>query len=89
MCWKALLAIGIACWIARDDSDSRSQHGLLWAMLVYNSGAFAVLAFAGSTLTMAGFALWPVALLHALMAIWCTVCVRASAVRYGPPGSAA
>jgi hypothetical protein len=38
-----------------------------------------VLAYAGSMLQMAGFALWPVALLHALMAIWCAVSLRASA----------
>lgn len=34
-----LLAIGVASWLALDDRDSRSQHGLLWGMLIYNVGA--------------------------------------------------
>jgi len=77
----ALLAIGVACWIARDDDGSRSQHGLLWGMILYNVGACAVLAFAGATLKVTGFALWPVALLHAFMAIWCAMSLRASTRR--------
>ncbi len=70
-----LLAIGVACWLARDDRGSRSQHGLLWAMLVYNVGACSVLAFAGSMLSLAGVVLWPVAGLHAVMAIWCAAAI--------------
>src|SRR5713101_2491784 len=34
----ALLTIGVACWLARDDRGSRSQHALLWAILIYNVG---------------------------------------------------
>ena len=71
----ALLAIGVACWLARDDRGSRSQHGLLWAMLVYNVGACAVLAYAGSMLALAGVALWPAVGLHAVMTIWCAAAV--------------
>jgi hypothetical protein len=73
-----LLAIGLACWLARDDRGSRSQHGLLWAMLVYNVGACGVLGFAGSMLSMAGVALWPGVGLHAFMTIWCALDLRAS-----------
>jgi hypothetical protein len=76
----ALLAIGVACWLARDDRGGRSQHGLLWGMLIYNVGACAVLTFAGSMLRMAGVALWPGVILHAAMAIWCAVNLRTSAV---------
>jgi hypothetical protein len=72
-----LLAIGVACWFAHDDRDSRSQYGLQWAMLVYNVGACAVLAFAGSMLSMTGVALWPAVGLHAVMAIWCALNLRA------------
>lgn len=74
----ALLALGVACWIARDDRGSRAERGLLWGLLLYNAGACAVLAFAGAVQHMAGIALWPVALLHALMASWCAVRVRAT-----------
>jgi hypothetical protein len=69
-----LLAIGVACWLARDDGDSRSQHGLLWGMIIYNVGACVVLAIAGS-MRMSGVALWPAVVLHAAMTIWCGVAV--------------
>lgn len=71
-----LLAIGVACWLARDDRGSRSQYGLQWAMLVYNVGACTVLALARSMLSMAGVALWPGVGLHAIMAIWCALNLR-------------
>jgi hypothetical protein len=74
----ALVAIGVACWFARDDRGSRSQRGLLWAMLAYNVGATAVLAVAGATLSMAGVALWPAVVLHGAMAIWCVLTLRRS-----------
>jgi hypothetical protein len=75
----ALLAIGVACWIARDDSGSRSQHGLLWGMLIYNIGTCSVLALAGSVTSMSGVALWPAVAFHAALTIWCAACLRASA----------
>jgi hypothetical protein len=77
LCGAALLAIGIACWLARDDRGSRSQRGLLWAMLVYNIGACGVFALAGSTLPVAGVALWPAVGAHAVLAIWCALSLRA------------
>jgi hypothetical protein len=70
VCGAAMLAIGVACWFARDDRGSPSQRGLLWAMLVYNIGVCAVLAFAG-LVSMAGVGLWPVVGLHGVMTIWC------------------
>jgi hypothetical protein len=71
-----LLAIGVACWLARDDSGSRAQHSLLWGMLVYNVGACAILAYVGSMLPTVGVALWPGVIVHAAMATWCAMNVR-------------
>ena len=74
----ALLALGVACWLARDDTQSRAARGLVVAMLMYNIVATAVLAFAGIALGLHGVALWPAVVLHAVMAIWCIVCMRRS-----------
>jgi hypothetical protein len=74
-----LLALGVACWFARDDRASRSQYALLWAMLIYNVGACVALALAGLIPRMTGVALWPGAALHAAIAIWFAANLRASA----------
>jgi hypothetical protein len=73
----ALLAIGVACWGAQRDGASPSQRGLLRGALVYNIGAVAVLAYAGSMLDLAGLMLWPTAVLHMGLAAWCLVAMNA------------
>ncbi len=74
----ALLALGVACWLACDDRQSRTARGLVVAMLIYNIVATTVLAFAGIGLGLDGVALWPAVVLHAAMAVWCVVCLRRS-----------
>jgi len=74
----ALLALGVACWLARDDRQSRTARGLVVAMLMYNIVATAVLAFAGIGSGFVGIALWPAVILHAVMAVWCVACLRRS-----------
>jgi hypothetical protein len=70
-----LFALGIACWVARDDAQSRSARGLVAAMLFYDIAAAAFLAFAGVGLGLNGVALWPGVLLHSAMAAWCVACL--------------
>ncbi len=70
----ALLALGIACWLARGNTLGCAARGLVVAMLVYNIGAVVVLGVAGVQLPTTGIALWPAVVLHGGMAIWC-VCV--------------
>jgi hypothetical protein len=43
----AVLSLGVACWLARGDTQSRAATGLVAAMLFYNVATVAVLTFAG------------------------------------------
>jgi hypothetical protein len=66
-----LLALGLSCWLARNDTESGAGRGLVRALLVYNVVVTAVLAFAGTSLGLHGVALWPAVILHVGMAGWC------------------
>jgi hypothetical protein len=72
----ALLALGVACWLARHDAESRPAVGLIVAMLLYNSAAVLFLAVASIGVGLFGIALWPAVTLHAAMAVWCITHVR-------------
>ena len=77
----ALLAIGVVCWLARDDRDTVAQRALVFGAFVYNLGACAVFVYAGVILSMAGVALWPAVVLHAVMTIWCAANLRSDPTR--------
>jgi hypothetical protein len=72
----ALLAIGVGCWLGRDDSLGPSQRGLIAGALVYDAVVAALLAYAGLVLAFVGIALWPGVVLHVMLAVWCVVCLR-------------
>jgi hypothetical protein len=71
ICGAGLLALGVACWLARGDSHSRAARGLIAAMLLYDVCAAVILAYAGIHFELCGVALWPAVILHALLSVWC------------------
>ena len=67
----ALLALGVANWLARDDQPSRATRGLVAAMVLYNVASVVILGTAGLRSQPVGVALWPTVILHAAMTVWC------------------
>jgi len=72
----ALLTLGIANWLARNDAQSPAARALIAAMSFYNLAVASLLAFAGISSGLIGIAFWPAVILHAAMAVWCIVCLR-------------
>jgi phosphotransferase system glucose/maltose/N-acetylglucosamine-specific IIC component len=72
----ALLAIGVACWLARNDDGRPAQMGLVGGVFVYDIAAAALLAYAGLQLSMAGILLWPAVMFHGILSVWCILCLR-------------
>ena len=76
----ALLSLGCACWLARNDDVNRSVPGLVTAMLLYNGVAVVVLATAGAGARLVGVLTWPAVALHAALAVWCIASLRSGPV---------
>lgn len=72
----ALLALGVACWLASSDTESCAARGIVGAMVLYNLGAVLILGAAGMQSQPIGIALWPAVILHAVMTVWCVACLR-------------
>ena len=79
----ALIALGVACWLARHEGRSRAATGLVAAMLLYNLAVVAILASAGIGYGLGGGVLWSAVVLHAAMAVWCIACLRSKRVYAG------
>ncbi len=71
----ALLALGIACWLASRGARGRFARGMVTTMTVYNPVAALALAAAGLIAPSPGVLLWPAVALHAAMALWCLGCI--------------
>jgi hypothetical protein len=72
----ALVALGVACWVGRNDLDRPAQKGVLLGVLIYDVVAAGILAYTGAVLGLAGIVLWPAVGLHAALAVWCAACLR-------------
>jgi hypothetical protein len=71
----ALLALGIACWLASFDVASCAARGIVTAMGLYNLVVALILGATGIQSNAVGVALWPAVLLHTAMAVWCIACL--------------
>ncbi len=71
----ALLALGLACWLARNDLSAAAK-GIVAAMAFYNVAAFLILGAAGLQTATATVLLWLAVLLHGAMAAWCAALLR-------------
>jgi hypothetical protein len=72
----ALLAIGVACWLVREEGQARSGRAVIKTLLVYNLAVAAVLAHAGLVLGLTGIGLWPATVAHGVLAVWCVASLR-------------
>ena len=72
----ALMAMGVACWLARNDQGSLALRALLTGVLLYDLAAAGLLAYAGAGLKMVGWALWPAVGVHAVLAVWVIKCLQ-------------
>jgi hypothetical protein len=67
----ALLSLGVACWLVRNDEKSRAVTGIVIAMLLYNVAALALLTYARLIVHLSGIGLWPAVFVHVVLTIWC------------------
>ena len=78
-----LLALGVACWFARQHEDKPAGRRMLATMLTYNVAVAAVLAAAGVRYAPVGIALWPAVIAHCALAVWCVASLRRGAAAIG------
>ena len=69
----ALLALGVACWLAHNDGQSDAALGLVGGLAVYNAGVAIILISAALGPGLSGLLLWPAVILHMTMTVWCAL----------------
>lgn len=69
----ALVTIGIACWLSRNEAQSKV---MVKAMLGYNFLSLSLLVYSTLVGKIAGQGLWPAVLLHLILLVWCFSCLR-------------
>ncbi len=68
VCGVALVALGIACWGARKDSESAARSGTLKTITFYNAGVGLLLVLFAAIGKTGGIVLWSAGVLHLALA---------------------
>jgi hypothetical protein len=71
----SLLALGIACWVARDESKSRTAAGLIVALVLYDAIVVVLLLYERLVAGNSGLILWPAVALHLGLGAWSVLCL--------------
>ena len=72
----AAFAIGLACWLARNDSSSPAARALTIALLFYDLAIITILLSARFEVGLSGLLLWPVVAIHVALAAFSVRCLR-------------
>jgi len=72
---SGILALGVACWLARNDQESRAAMALLSGMLVYNISTLVTLAYFG-IVSETTVALIAALIAHFFLAAGCILSLR-------------
>jgi len=67
----ALISLGTAFWLGRDEKQGKALKGLVTAMTIYNIGVIIVFIYGAIILGLSGIGIWPVVSVHLAMAVWC------------------
>ena len=65
----ALISLAIACWLSRD--ERHSSLVIAKALVFYNIAAALLLVYGILIEKLSGLGLWPAAILHVGLLIWC------------------
>jgi hypothetical protein len=76
----AIFAIGLACWLARNDGASTAARALVTAAAFYDIAFVAILLAARFIGGLSGIALWPTVALHLGLAVFSVFCLRQDSV---------
>jgi hypothetical protein len=71
----ALVTIGIACWLARNDGQSPAATGLIVATLFYDASVVVILLWASLGIGLSGIGFCTALVLRAGLGGWCLVCL--------------
>jgi hypothetical protein len=75
----AIFAMGLGCWLARNDSGSSAARALTISLLFYDVAFISVLLVARFSTGLSGVGLWPVVVLHTALAVSSLLCLRPEA----------